>query len=692
MGISAPAARAPRAVHSLLPRAFRPIAFGATSRGTVSITSACRAGTSNTVRQPLAKASATTCQTATLSLAATRLSVSMIGMADRLTPTSSRLRCARSARVPAARPKSRLGSMRAASTRPTANGPASTASQAVAVSCIPAPVEAASVDDHNQRNGPERNDLNPDAASNRVTLSAVVHQYSCAIPSCAEEPPTPSLAQRRRQAEKRAETPGLGVQGLHLGRVQRCVQLYLYEQRVSGDRAPPRAHDLRVERQHALSLVDRLEQRPADTGGGESAPCLAVADHVLVEHVQQVRLSSLGRAHLGRRRGEPVRDAIDNLRIQTWSSQIDALPDVGQAQARPPVEVPGARRSMAAEVAHSQLHQGLSVVHVRRWGYALVEQRIRVLLALARAATQQALQFGAHQNVTQAAGLGDDAGLREAARELRTGQMPTALERADERLKRSLEHRRVKSLAPLAMGAHGEHARTGQLQHPADVGRPYEVPRRPQHVRAHDRAGIEGVLQIRLGRVAGPLGDGPLRRTVVLRLDRAQPANHFVRGRAGTTNQALVVHAPASDVAAVQSAFVTAAGLRVRVVSRPTHTAKVATCRRISTATCSIGIPGKPPPGKPPGGGPPAGGPPAPGGGPEGPPKLRKGPMRRMPQPAVAPPMARAISGTTLTSSARTARRRYQKVGRGTTAATMANTTTAPMAPCSVNDTSGVCS
>src|SRR5919199_29985 len=180
MGISAPAARAPRAVQSLPPSALRPIALGATSRGTVSMTSACRAGRSNTDRQPVANARATSCHTATLPLAATRLSVSMIGIADRLTPTSSRLRCARSARVRAARPKSRLGSMRAASTRPTANGPASRASQAVAVSCIPAPVEAATVDDHNQRNAPERNALNPDAASDRLQSA---YQLDEAIPA-----------------------------------------------------------------------------------------------------------------------------------------------------------------------------------------------------------------------------------------------------------------------------------------------------------------------------------------------------------------------------------------------------------------------------------------------------------------------------------------------------------------------------
>ena len=51
--------------------------------------------------------------------------------------------------------------MRAASTRPTANAPASSASHAIAVCCIPPPIDAASVDDHNQRNAPDRNEVKP---------------------------------------------------------------------------------------------------------------------------------------------------------------------------------------------------------------------------------------------------------------------------------------------------------------------------------------------------------------------------------------------------------------------------------------------------------------------------------------------------------------------------------------------------
>ncbi len=61
--IKKPAPSAPIALAHREARAFSAIAFGALARGTVSSTSACRAGVSQTCRQPAAKEIAITCQT-----------------------------------------------------------------------------------------------------------------------------------------------------------------------------------------------------------------------------------------------------------------------------------------------------------------------------------------------------------------------------------------------------------------------------------------------------------------------------------------------------------------------------------------------------------------------------------------------------------------------------------------------------
>ena len=73
--------------------------------------------------------------------------------------------------------------------------------------------------------------------------------------------------------------------------------------------------------------------------------------------------------------------------------------------------------------------------------------------------------------------------------------------------------------------------RRGREQ-PADVGRQHEVPGRPQHVGAQDRAGVEGVLHVLVGRAGHTRAQGPLGRPVVLRLDRPEEADGLLGRRA----------------------------------------------------------------------------------------------------------------------------------------------------------------
>ena len=159
-GISAPATSAPTAIDSRLAVALSAIALGAASRGTVSSTSAWRAGTSKTVAQPVANDSTTSAHTLTLSdcAAESQARPSAGGSASRRTPASKRVRLLRSASVPAARPNKRLGSMRAASTSPTVNAPpaVSSASHADAVTCAPVPRNVTRLDASSQQKLAER--------------------------------------------------------------------------------------------------------------------------------------------------------------------------------------------------------------------------------------------------------------------------------------------------------------------------------------------------------------------------------------------------------------------------------------------------------------------------------------------------------------------------------------------------------
>ena len=63
-----------------------------------------------------------------------------------------------------------------------------------------------------------------------------------------------------------------------------------------------------------------------------------------------------------------------------------------------------------------------------------------------------------------------------------------------------------------------------ELQHPADVCRCDEVPRRAHHVRAENQSPIERTLYMGVGRPIGhPQPERPFRGLVFLRLHRAEP-------------------------------------------------------------------------------------------------------------------------------------------------------------------------
>src|SRR2546430_11171884 len=68
--------------------------------------------------------------------------------------------------------------------------------------------------------------------------------------------------------------------------------------------------------------------------------------------------------------------------------------------------------------------------------------------------------------------------------------------------------------------------RGGQLEHPANVLRRYEMPRRPKHMGTEDPARVKGALDPGVGCSARhPQTQSPLCGRELLGLDRAQPGD-----------------------------------------------------------------------------------------------------------------------------------------------------------------------
>ena len=91
-------------------------------------------------------------------------------------------------------------------------------------------------------------------------------------------------------------------------------------------------------------------------------------------------------------------------------------------------------------------------------------------------------------------------------------------------------------------GQRALHARSGQLEHPADVGAGHEVPGWPKDMGAQDPAVRERPLDGRLrGAVPHAQRKRPLRRLELLRLDGAEGRDDRRRAAAHRIGDALVL-------------------------------------------------------------------------------------------------------------------------------------------------------
>src|SRR5204862_472630 len=129
-------------------------------------------------------------------------------------------------------------------------------------------------------------------------------------------------------------------------------------------------------------------------------------------------------------------------------------------------------------------------------------------------------------------------------------------------------------LESLVGRCHGRrHTRTGQLEHPPDVGRKNEMPGRTQHVRAENLPSVELALDAAVGRITRALSNCPFRTRIVLGLHRAERLDDVARSSGTVGSQELPGKASPANVASVHVSPKQARSLCVLKPStfHPTH-------------------------------------------------------------------------------------------------------------------------
>src|SRR5205823_10654651 len=95
----------------------------------------------------------------------------------------------------------------------------------------------------------------------------------------------------------------------------------------------------------------------------------------------------------------------------------------------------------------------------------------------------------------------------------------------------------------------GVHARRSELEHPANVVRRDEVPRRPQDVRAQDPSLIDLPFDVGVSCTMSALTERPFGSSVILRLDGTEGAHDVTRSRQTARRQELAGEAKLTDLA-----------------------------------------------------------------------------------------------------------------------------------------------
>jgi hypothetical protein len=230
---------------------------------------------------------------------------------------------------------------------------------------------------------------------------------------------------------------------------------------------------------------------------------------VVGQHVDD-RIAKLG--VLGARRGDVVAKGTDLVHRKL--GQLERAPRIRDGEPGPPAKVHELRWAVARHVATREKCERIVARESRRGGHALVEQRVREVLAAARPADHHALELGVHHHVRHA----DTA--RQVFRELGARQVHTAGERLRDRGIGLRERSCAQADVLVPDCVRGLDAWSGELEQPARIRGRHEVPRGSQDVRAQDLAAIDRAIHELGGRRFRALPDRPAGIRIVLRLHR----------------------------------------------------------------------------------------------------------------------------------------------------------------------------
>src|SRR5207237_9873366 len=115
-----------------------------------------------------------------------------------------------------------------------------------------------------------------------------------------------------------------------------------------------------------------------------------------------------------------------------------------------------------------------------------------------------------------------DSALCQSSRQLRTGELLSIFERLCQYCSTAAQNRGIQTELAIVMSKQRFHSWSGKREHPSNVSRRDEMPRRAEQVRTKNRAVADFLFHSCVGSAAGALGNAPLCHCIVLRLHRAE--------------------------------------------------------------------------------------------------------------------------------------------------------------------------
>ena len=164
------------------------------------------------------------------------------------------------------------------------------------------------------------------------------------------------------------------------------------------------------------------------------------------------------------------------------------------------------------------------------------------------AATDDGFQFGVHHHVPERGAAARDPGAFEDHGEFVPREVPAAFQAfGDQRVAFGQEPGVEFELAVVG-GVQGFDTRRGELQQPANIGGPDEVPGRAKEVSAKYLAVGEGLVHLGAGRALGALGHGPFGVGEFLRLHGRQAFDDLLGAGAEGSPEPVLVHSLARNL------------------------------------------------------------------------------------------------------------------------------------------------